>query len=61
MASAKLYEGNDEKKTDLLCKALKVYIFLRRSQGKYADAAIYAEELITFSLLPIILCIQRYK
>jgi tetratricopeptide (TPR) repeat protein len=41
---AKLYEGKDEKKADLLCRALREYIFLKRSQEKYADAVIYAEE-----------------
>jgi tetratricopeptide (TPR) repeat protein len=41
---ARLYEGKEERKTDLLCKALRVYINLRTSQEKHADAVIYAEE-----------------
>jgi tetratricopeptide (TPR) repeat protein len=41
---ARLYEGKDEKKTDLLCTAFRVYTNLRISQGKDADAVIYAEE-----------------
>jgi hypothetical protein len=44
LSYAKLYEGEEEEKTELLCKALRVYINLRSSQGKYADGVIYAEE-----------------
>jgi tetratricopeptide (TPR) repeat protein len=45
LSYARLYEGKEESKTDLLCKALEVYIHLQIVQGKYADAVIYAEEL----------------
>jgi tetratricopeptide (TPR) repeat protein len=41
---ARLYEGKEERKTDLLCEALGVYVNLRGTQGKFADAVIYAEE-----------------
>jgi hypothetical protein len=44
LSHARLYEGEEEKKTDLLCKALKGYIHLRLFQDHYADAVIYAEE-----------------
>jgi tetratricopeptide (TPR) repeat protein len=44
LSHARLYEGKEEEKTNLLCKALRGYIHLRMSQEKYADAVIFAEE-----------------
>jgi tetratricopeptide (TPR) repeat protein len=41
---ARLYEGNEEDKADLLCEVLREYISLRASQGIYTDAVIFAEE-----------------
>jgi tetratricopeptide (TPR) repeat protein len=41
---AKLYEGKEELKTDLVCKALKTSYGLHRNQGNYDEALIFAEE-----------------
>jgi tetratricopeptide (TPR) repeat protein len=51
LSHAKLYEGKEEKKTEILCKALGGYINLRTTQGKDADAVIYAEEV--YNLLAV--------
>jgi tetratricopeptide (TPR) repeat protein len=44
LSHARLYEGEEEVKTDLLCTALSVYCELQLKQGKYADAVALAEE-----------------
>jgi hypothetical protein len=44
LSYAKLYEGIEDKKTDLLCKALKTFYDLRSIEGNYADALPFAEE-----------------
>jgi hypothetical protein len=44
LSYARLYEGTEDKKADLLCKALNTCYGLRRSEKDYADALIYAEE-----------------
>jgi tetratricopeptide (TPR) repeat protein len=41
---AKLYEGKEELKTDLLCKALQTSYRLHRNQGNYDEALVFAEE-----------------
>jgi tetratricopeptide (TPR) repeat protein len=41
---AKLYEGKEELKTDLLCKALRESCELHTHQGNYDEALIFAEE-----------------
>jgi hypothetical protein len=44
LSYARLYEGTEEKKTDLLCGALDTFYNLRLSEGNCADALIFAEE-----------------
>jgi hypothetical protein len=44
LSYARLYEGTEDKKTDLLCRALRVFYNLRMSEGNYANALIFAEE-----------------
>jgi tetratricopeptide (TPR) repeat protein len=44
LSCARLYEGKEEWKTELLCTALKAYYELRSKEGNHADALIYAEE-----------------
>mmetsp|Transcript_25916 Transcript_25916/g.24753 ORF Transcript_25916/g.24753 Transcript_25916/m.24753 type:complete len:349 (+) Transcript_25916:481-1527(+) len=44
LKNARLYKGNEEQKTHLLCSALGGYCDLRKSQDKYADALSLAEE-----------------
>jgi hypothetical protein len=44
LSYARLYEGTEEKKADLLCEALRVFHILRKEEGNYADALIFAEE-----------------
>jgi tetratricopeptide (TPR) repeat protein len=41
---AKLYEGKEELKTDLVCKALQRSYELHRNQGNYDEALVFAEE-----------------
>jgi tetratricopeptide (TPR) repeat protein len=41
---ARLYEGKEEKKIEILCKTLKRFSDVRVMQGNYADALILAEE-----------------
>jgi tetratricopeptide (TPR) repeat protein len=44
LSYAKLYEGEEELKTDLLCKALKVSYNFYIYQGNYDEALVFAEE-----------------
>jgi tetratricopeptide (TPR) repeat protein len=44
LSYARLYEGNEETKIDLLCTALRSYTSVHTAQGRDADAIIYAEE-----------------
>jgi hypothetical protein len=44
LSHARLYEGEEEVKTQLLCQALTVYGKLQADEGKYADAVASAEE-----------------
>jgi hypothetical protein len=41
---AKLYEGKEEQKTDLVCLAFNRSYELQRGQGNYDEALIFAEE-----------------
>jgi hypothetical protein len=42
---ARLYEGTEDKKVDLLSETLEIFYQLRRDEGNYADAFVYAEEI----------------
>lgn len=42
LSYARLYEG--EVRTDMICRALKMYCELQINQGKYAEATTFAEE-----------------
>lgn len=44
LSHARLYEGKEEVKTDLLRKAFRTFYALRRDQGNYVDALTFAEE-----------------
>jgi tetratricopeptide (TPR) repeat protein len=44
LSCARLYEGTEEEKADLLCGALYKYYNLRRDEGNYDEAFIHAEE-----------------
>jgi tetratricopeptide (TPR) repeat protein len=44
LTCARLYEGTEEEKADLLCEALNKYYFFRREEGNYDEAFFYAEE-----------------
>jgi tetratricopeptide (TPR) repeat protein len=44
LSHARLYEGEEEGKTDLLCQALRVCGNLEAIQGNYIDAVAFAEE-----------------
>jgi hypothetical protein len=44
LSCARLYEGTEEGKADLLCGALNTFYLFRRDEGKCADALYYAEE-----------------
>jgi hypothetical protein len=44
LSHARLYEGTEDKKTDLLCKALNTFYRLRVVERNYADALTFAEE-----------------
>jgi hypothetical protein len=44
MSYAKLYEGEEGVRVDLLCRALKLFAEIRCSQNIFADAVAYAEE-----------------
>jgi hypothetical protein len=45
LSYARLYEGAEEKKTDLLCGALNTFYNLRSREGNYTDALPFAEEV----------------
>jgi tetratricopeptide (TPR) repeat protein len=44
LSNAKLYEGTEEKKTDLVCDALRALYDTSAFQGNYIDALPFAEE-----------------
>jgi tetratricopeptide (TPR) repeat protein len=44
LTCARLYEGIEEEKADLLCEALNKYYNLRGDEGNYDEALIFAEE-----------------
>jgi tetratricopeptide (TPR) repeat protein len=44
LSYARMYEGKEEVKTNLLCYALKSLHMLRNNQGNYVDALAFAEE-----------------
>jgi tetratricopeptide (TPR) repeat protein len=44
LSHARLYEGGEEDKIDLVCSALTAYYNLRAFQGNYIDALPFAEE-----------------
>jgi hypothetical protein len=44
LKNARLYKGNEEQKTNLVCRALGGYCDLQKSQGKYVAALTLAEE-----------------
>jgi tetratricopeptide (TPR) repeat protein len=44
LSHARLYEGTEDKKTDLLCGDLRTFYRLRKSEGNYPDALTFAEE-----------------
>jgi tetratricopeptide (TPR) repeat protein len=44
LSYARLYEGTEDKKADLLCGVLQTFIMLRSNEGNYADALSFAEE-----------------
>jgi tetratricopeptide (TPR) repeat protein len=44
LSSAQRYDGEEEQKTTLLCKAFTVYGYLRTLQGNHADAVTFYEE-----------------
>jgi hypothetical protein len=41
---ARLYEGTEDEKADLLCEALGTFFQLRLCEGNYADALVFIEE-----------------
>jgi hypothetical protein len=43
LSYARLYEGTEDKKTDLLCGALRIFYHLRMLERNHADALIFAE------------------
>jgi hypothetical protein len=45
LSYARMYEGEEEFKTDLLCSALNTLYELRSNQGNYVDALAFAEEI----------------
>jgi hypothetical protein len=45
LSSARMYEGKEELKTNLLCSALRSLYELRRDQGNFVDALAFAEEI----------------
>jgi tetratricopeptide (TPR) repeat protein len=56
LSYARLFEGIEEDKTDLLCRTLEIFYTLRRNQGKYDEAFIFVEEAyncvaITYNLV----------
>jgi gamma-glutamylcyclotransferase (GGCT)/AIG2-like uncharacterized protein YtfP len=62
LSQARLYEGEEEMKTDLLCRALKVYGSLRVKQDKHDDAVAFAEEAYNCAAIaynPVHLEVQR--
>jgi tetratricopeptide (TPR) repeat protein len=44
LSFARLYEGEEEKKTNILCNALVIFYELRRDQGNYDEALTFAEK-----------------
>jgi hypothetical protein len=44
LSHARLYEGKEDEKTDLLCRALRTFYRLREVEGNHADALTFAEE-----------------
>jgi tetratricopeptide (TPR) repeat protein len=44
LSYAKLFEGKEEDKADVVCSALKTFYELRRDRGNYDEALIFAEE-----------------
>jgi tetratricopeptide (TPR) repeat protein len=44
LSHVRLYEGEEEKKTDILCTALSGYCDLQLTQGNYADAVAFVGE-----------------
>jgi Tfp pilus assembly protein PilF len=44
LSHARLFEGKEENKTDLLCCALKTFYELYRNHGNYDEALIFAED-----------------
>jgi hypothetical protein len=44
LSHARLYEGTEDKKTDLLCGALRTFYQLRMLEGNHANALTFAEE-----------------
>jgi tetratricopeptide (TPR) repeat protein len=44
LSYARLYEGTEDEKADLLCTALITFYNLRMSEGNYVDALTFAEE-----------------
>jgi hypothetical protein len=45
---ARLYEGEEEEKADLLCRALSAYANLQDRQGKYTAAVAFAKEAYNY-------------
>jgi tetratricopeptide (TPR) repeat protein len=43
LSYARLFEGKEEEKTELVCRALKILYELRRNQGNYDEALTFAE------------------
>eukprot|EP00596_Hydrurales_sp_CCMP1899_P000899 CAMPEP_0119041090 /NCGR_PEP_ID=MMETSP1177-20130426/11235_1 /TAXON_ID=2985 /ORGANISM="Ochromonas sp, Strain CCMP1899" /LENGTH=300 /DNA_ID=CAMNT_0007006807 /DNA_START=405 /DNA_END=1307 /DNA_ORIENTATION=- len=48
LSYARLYEGTEDKKSDLLCSTLRTFYELRRNEGNYADALQFAEEAYNY-------------
>jgi tetratricopeptide (TPR) repeat protein len=44
LSHARLYEGEEEMRNDLICQVLSLYCDLQSKQRKYADAVAFAEE-----------------
>jgi tetratricopeptide (TPR) repeat protein len=62
LSHARLYEGTEEKKIDILCSALTAYYELRSFQGKYVDALPFVEEaydLVAIAYNPVHPKVQR--
>jgi tetratricopeptide (TPR) repeat protein len=62
LSNARLFDGKEEKKVELLCEALRILGDVRCNQGRYSDAIIFAEEaynLVAIAYNPVHLEVQK--